>query len=155
MSTDQKLTKSPTNPAISAPSPAPSSGRGSSKNLIPVNRFSQRVDIPLPAPSNAAMRRLRIRTKDKDLCAEFHLRGRCPRRNTCPFDHSDVAKKVKKALQVALRAKACKQGLQCRQAGCYYGHHCPVIGCNGKEPCEFVGMHGIEQKVAKYVPATQ
>ncbi|KAL2008721.1 hypothetical protein VTN00DRAFT_6915 [Thermoascus crustaceus] len=153
------LPASPPPPSPPSPRSSPSSspGRGSSseEDSIPVNKSSQRVDPPLPTPSKEAINRLAKRAKNRDLCAEFHLRGNCPQGKKCPHDHDAVKKSVKNALRVALRGKVCDQGLQCRRAKCYYGHHCPVPGCKGKPPCEFVGMHGIEQKVARHVPAAE
>ncbi|KAJ9231492.1 hypothetical protein DTO207G8_4698 [Paecilomyces variotii] len=120
---------------------------------VPVNRYGQRVDISLDMPSEVCFNRLKKRTKNGQLCAEFHLNGKCSQGKGCQLDHNQLKAGVKEALQYSLRATACKRGLGCRKADCYYGHHCPAPGCGARPSCEFEGMHGIDQTIAKHVPA--
>jgi hypothetical protein len=126
---------------------------------VALNRFGERVDLPLPPAAESDKSRLRARSKDRKLCNEHHLKRAC-HNEQCRYDHEGpIDAGLLLALRHLARTQACDVGLRCRMPGCCYGHHCPnrVGGRECKSAnCSFkkMSLHHIRDlKVAEIIPS--
>lgn len=124
------------------------------KNGIPINRFGQRIDLKLRAPSREDLEKFEKRIASRKLCNEHHLRDACYAYG-CRYDHGAVDAAILNTLRHKARTIACSQGEKCRKLDCFCGHQCPWGDC-GNPKCAFekAGLHDIRDlEVARYVPA--
>lgn len=114
---------------------------------VALNKLGQRIDLKLPRPSPDEDEAFKLRTKNRHLCNEHHMRGKCV--NTqCPFDHEEISDGVYLALRNKARTTPCNQGMGCRRHDCYLAHHCPNVSrfsscARHSCPFENKGLHGI------------
>lgn len=114
---------------------------------IALNKLEQRIDLKLPRPSPDEDEAFKVRTKNRHLCNEHHMRGKCINIQ-CPFDHEEISDGVYLALRNKARTTPCNQGMGCRRHDCYLAHHCPNVSrfsscARPKCPFEYKGLHGI------------
>ncbi|ETI20628.1 hypothetical protein G647_06970 [Cladophialophora carrionii CBS 160.54] len=106
---------------------------------IALNALNQRIDLKLPRPAPADEEAFKLRTNNRHLCNEHHMRGQCSNIK-CTYDNEEISDGVYLALRNTARLTPCNQGSGCRQHDCYLGHHCPnvsrVSAC-GRPSCPF------------------
>ncbi|EXJ55081.1 hypothetical protein A1O7_08006 [Cladophialophora yegresii CBS 114405] len=106
---------------------------------VALNTLNQRIDLKLPRPAPADEEAFKLRTNNRHLCNEHHMRGQCSNIN-CTYDHEEISDGVYLALRNTARLSPCNQGSRCRQHDCYLGHHCPNvsrISACGRPNCPF------------------
>ncbi|KAL7909638.1 hypothetical protein GGI35DRAFT_389559 [Trichoderma velutinum] len=139
--------KVPSSPAHSAPAqlycPEP---KPSPNGVILRNRLGQRVDSRL-SYSQADFSSL----KDRKLCNNFHLLGKCyylDKYGKCHHIHGEkLTAQQLEALRGIARQSPCLNGLSCSQTDCVAGHRCPREPCH-LENCWFPKeMHGVDSQV--------
>ncbi|KAJ9612888.1 hypothetical protein H2200_002829 [Cladophialophora chaetospira] len=114
---------------------------------IALNKSNQRIDLKLPKPAPADEEAFKLRTNNRHLCNEHHMRGSCTNIQ-CPFDHEEISDGLYLVLRNKARHSPCNQGSDCRRHDCYFAHHCPnvsrVSDC-GRPACPFKykGLHDI------------
>ena len=114
---------------------------------IALNKSDQRIDLKLPRPVPADEEAFKLRTKNRHLCNEHHMRGICSD-TQCTFDHEEISDGVYLALRNKAHSVPCNQGSGCRRHDCYFAHHCPNISrasACGRINCPFKskGLHSI------------
>ncbi|KIW12646.1 hypothetical protein PV08_09924 [Exophiala spinifera] len=114
---------------------------------VALNKFEQRIDLKLPKPSLEDQELCDIRTRNRKLCNEHHLRSNCKDPN-CKYDHESIVDGVYLALRIKARKIACSVGPGCRRHDCYASHHCPNVSHSstcGRPNCYFAsrGMHAV------------
>ena len=114
---------------------------------IALNKLDQRIDLKLPRPTPADEDTFRLRTANRHLCNEHHMRGKCSDIQ-CTFDHEEISDGVYLALRNKARTAPCNQGSRCRRHDCYLAHHCPSISRQsacGRPSCHFKyrGLHDV------------
>jgi hypothetical protein len=126
-------------------------------NLIAVNSTGHRLDIWLPAASNADYSAYSVRiTQQGKLCNEYQLKGYCTKGGTnCILDHNHIPENIKLVLKHTVRSYPCSRRGDCRREDCNIGHICFLDRCDSsKRNCRLNNsMHGIDPVVAKWVPA--
>jgi hypothetical protein len=128
-------------------------------NLIPVNSAGHRLDIWLPAASNADYSAYNVRiTQQGKLCNEYQLKGYCTKGGTdCILDHNPVPEKIKLVLKHMVRSYPCSRKGNCRREHCNMGHICFLDKCDSSRPKGYCrlnnSMHGIDPIVTEWVPA--
>ncbi|UKZ77815.1 hypothetical protein TrVFT333_005541 [Trichoderma virens FT-333] len=139
--------KVPSSPAHSAPAqlycPEP---KPSPNGVILRNRLGQRVDSRL-SYSQSDFSSL----KDRKLCNNFHLLGKCyylDKYGKCHHIHGEkLTAQQLEALRGIARQSPCLNGLSCSQTDCVAGHRCPREPCH-LENCWFPKeMHGVDSQV--------
>lgn len=139
--------KVPSSPAHSAPAqlycPEP---KPSANGVILRNRLGQRVDSRL-SYSQSDFSSL----KDRKLCNNFHLLGKCyylDKYGKCHHIHGEkLTAQQLEALRGIARQSPCLNGLSCSQTDCVAGHRCPREPCH-LENCWFPKeMHGVDSQV--------
>jgi hypothetical protein len=114
---------------------------------IALNKLNQRIDLKLPQPSAVDEEAFKLRTNNRHLCNEHHMRGKCADVK-CAYDHEDISDGVYLALRNKARYSACNRGSGCRRHDCYLAHHCPNMSkaspC-GRPSCPFKlkGLHDV------------
>ena len=114
---------------------------------IAVNKLDQRIDLKLPRPAPADEQAFNLRTNNRHLCNEHHMRGECSNIQ-CAYDHEAISDGVYLTLRNKARFSPCNQGSDCRRHDCYLSHHCPNVSrassC-GRPNCPFKlkGLHEI------------
>ncbi|KAK5269787.1 hypothetical protein LTR96_005485 [Exophiala xenobiotica] len=114
---------------------------------IALNKLDQRIDLKLPRPSLEDQERFDIRSRNRRLCNDHHMRSNCNKAD-CPYDHEPIVDGVYLALRLKARKIPCSIGPNCRRHDCYGSHHCPNVSHSsacGKPNCTFEarGMHGV------------
>ncbi|UKZ51990.1 hypothetical protein TrVGV298_005757 [Trichoderma virens] len=139
--------KAPSSPAHSAPAQLYCSEPKPSPNgVILRNRLGQRVDSRL-SYSQSDFSSL----KDRKLCNNFHLLGKCyylDKYGKCHHIHGEkLTAQQLEALRGIARQSPCLNGLSCSQTDCVAGHRCPREPCH-LENCWFPKeMHGVDSQV--------
>ncbi|KAL2270503.1 hypothetical protein VTJ83DRAFT_2687 [Remersonia thermophila] len=117
------------------------------KLFYQLNRYDQRVDVPLQKPDFNAVKSLDERRARNGInfCNRYHLTNNCKNTN-CAFVHGD---RLNPAELLALRHKSrnlvCSSGHACRDVLCNLGHHCANPGsCYFGDSCRFSEMHGMD-----------
>jgi len=114
---------------------------------IALNKLDQRIDLKLPKPSLEDQERFDIRSRNRKLCNEHHLRSNCNKPG-CTYDHESIVDGVYLALRIKARKIPCSIGPNCRRHDCFGSHHCPNVSHSsacGRPNCPFEarGMHGV------------
>lgn len=114
---------------------------------IALNKLDQRIDLKLPKPSLEDQERFDIRSRNRKLCNEHHLRSNC-NKPRCTYDHESIVDGVYLALRIKARKIPCSIGPNCRRHDCFGSHHCPNVSHSsacGRPNCPFEarGMHGV------------
>lgn len=107
---------------------------------IPVNKYQQRLDIYIPAPSSHDYETFKARITVHKLCNNYHVGGYCPRGDACQYDHGSAPEGVINALKQVVFANPCPRKGDCRRLKCMYGHVCQKPDCTyrgGKSYCKF------------------
>ncbi|KAL1840183.1 hypothetical protein VTJ49DRAFT_713 [Mycothermus thermophilus] len=117
------------------------------KPFYQLNRYDQRVDVPLQKPDPNAVKSLddRRAKNGMNFCNRYHLTNNCKNTN-CSFVHGE---RLNPAELLALRHKSrnlvCSSGHMCRDILCNLGHHCANPGsCYFGDTCRFSEMHGMD-----------
>jgi hypothetical protein len=126
---------------------------------ISLNQFNQRIDLKLPRPSHEDEVAFHQRVKNRHLCNEHHMRGKCTDVR-CGFDHEEISDGIYLTLRNKARQSPCKQGSECRRHDCYLGHHCgnvTLLTTCGRPKCPFGArkLHDVEDlEVVKSIEPT-
>ncbi|EXJ88109.1 hypothetical protein A1O1_05037 [Capronia coronata CBS 617.96] len=106
---------------------------------IALNKFDQRIDLKLPRPSPADEEHFHLRSRNRRLCNEHHLRSNC-NNPQCTYDHEPISDGMYLALRHKARNLPCSIGPDCRRHDCFGGHHCSNVSnatsC-GRPRCPF------------------
>lgn len=120
------------------------------KELIPVNKYGERIDPYHPSPPQEAWDIYQRRLKQHKLCNKHHVGGTCTH-PACPFDHTPVEKPTLDVLFYILRQYPCPRGGECRLQKCVNGHICQKDGCKGMS-CRFTWRaHILDLDVTEWV----
>lgn len=137
--------------AASQPKPAPPAASSRprptfgtiDKQIILINAYGHRIDMPLP-PRSATVAESFSRKKyvgGKRFCNLYHLYGACL--GDCGFLHGSLTASEKLVMRHRLRGEKCHDRGACRDPTCFYGHHC-TCAKTGKK-CNFpAAMHGVD-----------
>lgn len=125
------------------------------KDLIPVNKYGDRLDLVLEKPRAEDWQLYQQRSKLHKLCNNHHLGGQCTDVD-CKFDHSELEPQALAVMKYILKEVPCQRGSKCRLANCYSGHVCQRDGCRGgsRFNCRFKPLqhaHHLDFKVAEWV----
>lgn len=107
--------------------------------LIALNQYDQRIDLKLPRPSPADTKAFEVRSRNRRLCNEHHLRLNC-NNPLCPYNHEPISDGVYLALRHTARTLPCSIGPNCRRHDCFGGHHCANVSNStscGRPRCPF------------------
>ncbi|EXJ86894.1 hypothetical protein A1O3_03848 [Capronia epimyces CBS 606.96] len=96
------------------------------RSPIALNQFDQRLDLKLPRPAPADEEHFQLRSRNRRLCNEQHLRQSC-NNPQCPYDHEPISDGVYLALRHKARNLPCSVGPKCRRHDCFGSHHCPNV----------------------------
>ncbi|WQF80702.1 hypothetical protein CDEST_05716 [Colletotrichum destructivum] len=114
------------------------------------NKAGKRVDPPL----SYALQDFNM-MKNRKLCNNFHLTGRCYHMETwgrCSHEHGQSpTHKELQALVALARHSYCHTGLDCNDPNCVFGHQCPREDCNGAS-CRYkfpLELHNIDKKIVR------
>lgn len=128
------------------------------EELIPINKYGDRLDTYCPHPSTDAMEEYHRRADERKVCNSYHLSGECGDMG-CPYDHSDASETIIEVLRYLLLQHPCSRAGACRSIKCYLGHLCQKPNCRGVKSwqCRFNhNAHSLDLKVAQWVePAEQ
>ncbi|KAG9792306.1 hypothetical protein ABEF93_008591 [Exophiala dermatitidis] len=106
---------------------------------IALNYLDQRIDLKLPRPSPGDQELFDLRSRNRRLCNEHHLRLSC-NNTSCPYDHEPISDGVYLALRHKARTLPCSIGPGCRRHDCFGSHHClnvvSTTGCR-RPRCPF------------------
>ena len=79
-----------------------------------LNKDNQRVDMPYPKPSQAALQRLDDwKQQGRRPCQRFLLLGYCPDGIHCEYDHCQISDEESLASATRARQSLCKSGSMC------------------------------------------
>lgn len=109
------------------------------RGYVALNQTEHRLDAYIPAPTNEANARLKVRSERQKLCNTKHLLGACDNEH-CEYDHSPISEDLRPALEMLSRSMPCPKRGSCRNASCVYGHVCQRADCKhrgGKVYCRF------------------
>ncbi|MCJ1480202.1 hypothetical protein MMC06_000356 [Schaereria dolodes] len=137
---------------VASPPPTPTPQSSSSViNVIPRNKYGQRVDSSMQYDKSEMKRVQKLH-----MCNVHFLRGDCLYGDECTHDHYYKPNKNElQTLKYITRQTPCRFGPGCDDTKCIYGHRCPT-GTEGSKKCLFgdacrfdLEMHGIDTTVVR------
>lgn len=122
------------------------------EGLIPVNKYDQRIDSPIPRLGGPTIERYNNIVPRP--CNNKHLFGGC-NDSACPYDHSVFDDEIIGIMRVQMRMYPCKERSICRRLGCLNSHMCQRCpGGQKAKTCRLPhAMHGIKTTVANMARA--
>lgn len=117
--------------------------------VIALNRYAQRVDVPPPALKSGILEKWRARGMKP--CNNFIFGPGCSKLD-CLFSHEKMTDTEKQAQRMLVRNSRCRKMHDCRNVFCYYGHQCPRQPNCSLVDCEFKQQHGKDTTVLRFLP---
>ena len=120
-----------------------------SHKIVLLNINDQRVDSGVGVADRQTSESFATRTRDKKLCAYFHLHEKCFN-NPCRFSHEPrLNSKELDILLSIVRRSPCDYGSACRNKTCIYGHVCPETHCIKGALCPFRNVHNVDKRAIR------
>lgn len=120
---------------------------------IPINATGHRIDPPLRMPTKVERTAFKARTRRKNLCTMFHLKGHCLQKS-CRFEHGHITPAILHVLREKVRGWPCHSQGSCRRKDCIHGHVCLAEGCSGPgdQKCKFSAeAHQLDREIHEWV----
>ncbi|THY37761.1 hypothetical protein D6C99_09471 [Aureobasidium pullulans] len=115
------------------------------RKCILLNAFDERIDAVLPRTDQAAAARLSERVRNKKVCNNYHLNGKCEAGKYCDYDHGErLSPGEQLVLKHRARTRSCPDRGACRDFDCTNGHVCPYGQECYNDKCWFEEVHDVD-----------